>query len=70
MREGGETPRIDFAAHARSLGADAVHVASLGELKTAMVAARTATRTQLIVIDTSPERSTEDGGCWWEVAVT
>jgi len=67
--EGGEVPHIDFAAHARALGADAVHVANLSELKTAMVAARAATRTQLIVIDTSPERSTEDGGCWWEVAV-
>src|SRR5204862_7719331 len=44
--EGGETPRIDFAAHARALGADAVHVANLPELKTAMVAARAATRTQ------------------------
>ncbi|HEX5684622.1 MAG TPA: thiamine pyrophosphate-dependent enzyme, partial [Ideonella sp.] len=67
--EGGEVPHIDFAAHARSLGADAVHVASVSELKTAMVVARAAKRTQLIVIDTSPERSTEDGGCWWEVAV-
>jgi 3D-(3,5/4)-trihydroxycyclohexane-1,2-dione acylhydrolase (decyclizing) len=67
--EGGEVPRIDFAAHARALGTDAVHVANLSELKTAMVAARAAKRTQLIVIDTSPERSTEDGGCWWEVAV-
>jgi 3D-(3,5/4)-trihydroxycyclohexane-1,2-dione acylhydrolase (decyclizing) len=67
--EGGEVPRIDFAAHARALGAEAVHVADLSELKSAMVAARGAPRTQLIVIDTSPERSTADGGCWWEVAV-
>ncbi|MEW6706346.1 MAG: 3D-(3,5/4)-trihydroxycyclohexane-1,2-dione acylhydrolase (decyclizing) [Pseudomonadota bacterium] len=62
-------PRIDFAAHARALGAEAVHVNSIAQLKDAMRKARAARRPQLIVIDTSPERSTEDGGCWWEVAV-
>ncbi|MEK8033073.1 3D-(3,5/4)-trihydroxycyclohexane-1,2-dione acylhydrolase (decyclizing) [Ideonella sp. DXS29W] len=67
--EGGEVPRIDFAAHARSMGADAVHAASLDELKAAMAAARAATRTQVIVIDTTAERTTAEGGCWWEVAV-
>jgi 3D-(3,5/4)-trihydroxycyclohexane-1,2-dione acylhydrolase (decyclizing) len=67
--EGGETPRIDFAAHARAMGADAVHVQDIAGLKAAMRQARAASRTQLIVIDTSPERTTADGGCWWEVAV-
>jgi 3D-(3,5/4)-trihydroxycyclohexane-1,2-dione acylhydrolase (decyclizing) len=67
--EGREAPRIDFAAHARALGADAVHVDSVAGLKAAMAAARTARRSCVIVIDTTPERSTEDGGCWWEVAV-
>jgi 3D-(3,5/4)-trihydroxycyclohexane-1,2-dione acylhydrolase (decyclizing) len=31
--------------------------------------ARAATRTQVIVIDTDPARTTEAGGAWWEVAV-
>jgi 3D-(3,5/4)-trihydroxycyclohexane-1,2-dione acylhydrolase (decyclizing) len=34
-----------------------------------MQVARAATRTQVIVIDTSPWRTTEDGGAWWEVAI-
>jgi 3D-(3,5/4)-trihydroxycyclohexane-1,2-dione acylhydrolase (decyclizing) len=61
--------RIDFAAHARSLGAEACHVADVAELKRAMQRARSAARTQVIVIDTSPWRTTEDGGAWWEVAI-
>jgi 3D-(3,5/4)-trihydroxycyclohexane-1,2-dione acylhydrolase (decyclizing) len=54
--------------HARSMGADAVHVKDVVELKAAMVQARAAKRTQVIVIDTTHTRTT-DGGCWWEVAV-
>ncbi len=65
----GEAPVIDFALHARSLGADAVHAANTTELRAAMVAARAATRTQVIVIDTTHTRTTADGGCWWEVAI-
>jgi 3D-(3,5/4)-trihydroxycyclohexane-1,2-dione acylhydrolase (decyclizing) len=67
--EGGARSTIDFAAHAASLGAQAVHVNDIAELKTAMKQARAAATTQVIVIDTSPERSTEDGGAWWEVAI-
>ena len=67
--EEGHDVRIDFAAHAASLGAEAVHVASVAELKTAMQRARAANRTQVLVIDTSPWRTTDDGGCWWEVAI-
>ncbi|MBC7707504.1 MAG: 3D-(3,5/4)-trihydroxycyclohexane-1,2-dione acylhydrolase (decyclizing) [Rhodoferax sp.] len=60
---------IDFALHARSLGADGVHVASITELKNAMQTARAARTTQVIVIDTTHTRTTDDGGCWWEVAI-
>ncbi len=67
--EGGSDVRVDFAAHARSLGADAVHVASVAELKGAMQRARAATRTQVLVIDTTHTRTTDDGGWWWEVAI-
>ncbi len=67
--EGGRDVHIDFAAHARSLGAEAVHVGSVAELSGAMKRARAATSTQVIVIDTTHTRTTEDGGCWWEVAV-
>jgi 3D-(3,5/4)-trihydroxycyclohexane-1,2-dione acylhydrolase (decyclizing) len=62
-------PAVDFAAHARALGADAVHVASIDELQSAMQRARRSSRTQVIVIDTDPVRTTDIGGAWWEVAV-
>ncbi len=62
-------PDIDFAAHARSLGADAVHVANVAELEDALRRARAATRTSVIVIDTDPMQQTTAGGAWWEVDV-
>nr|WP_221212257.1 3D-(3,5/4)-trihydroxycyclohexane-1,2-dione acylhydrolase (decyclizing) [Brevundimonas lenta] len=62
-------PEIDFAAHARSLGALAEHVANLGEFEAAMARARAADRTSVIVIDTDPLKTTEAGGWWWDVAV-
>jgi 3D-(3,5/4)-trihydroxycyclohexane-1,2-dione acylhydrolase (decyclizing) len=62
-------PAIDFAAHARSLGADAEHVADLGGLEDALRRARDASRSTVIVIDTDPLRTTEAGGWWWDVAV-
>ena len=62
-------PQIDFAAHARSLGADAGHVGTLGELRAALARACTADRTHVVVIDTDPRKTTEAGGWWWDVAV-
>ena len=69
VREGGEDVRVDFAAHARALGADAVHVDGVAALRDALVRARAARRTQVIVIDTTHTRTTDDGGCWWEVGI-
>ncbi|MGH8848654.1 MAG: thiamine pyrophosphate-dependent enzyme, partial [Polaromonas sp.] len=66
---GGQPSQIDFAMHARSMGADAVHVANVAELKQAMAQARSASKTQVLVINTTHTRTTEDGGCWWEVAI-
>ncbi|CAN5180764.1 3D-(3,5/4)-trihydroxycyclohexane-1,2-dione acylhydrolase (decyclizing) [soil metagenome] len=62
-------PAIDFAAHARSLGALAEHVATLGEFEAAMARARAADRSSVVVIDTDPLKTTEAGGWWWDVAV-
>ncbi len=67
--EGGARSTIDFAMNARSMGANAVHVADIAELRAAMVAARAATTTQVIVIDTTHHRITTEGGCWWEVGI-
>jgi 3D-(3,5/4)-trihydroxycyclohexane-1,2-dione acylhydrolase (decyclizing) len=62
-------PDVDFAAHARSLGAEAVKVNSIAELEAAFKKARAAKSTQVIVIDTDPIGSTDAGGFWWDVAV-
>ena len=62
-------PAIDFAAHAKSLGAHAEHVGAIRELESALGRARAADRTYVVVIDTDPRRSTEAGGWWWEVGV-
>ncbi|MCK6548523.1 3D-(3,5/4)-trihydroxycyclohexane-1,2-dione acylhydrolase (decyclizing) [Myxococcota bacterium] len=60
---------IDFAAHARALGANAEKVASIDELSAALDRARGAMKTSVVVIETDPDRSTSAGGAWWEVPV-
>jgi 3D-(3,5/4)-trihydroxycyclohexane-1,2-dione acylhydrolase (decyclizing) len=60
---------IDFAAHARSLGAIAEKVDSIADLETALKKAKQNDRSTVIVIDTDPMISTEAGGHWWDVAV-
>jgi 3D-(3,5/4)-trihydroxycyclohexane-1,2-dione acylhydrolase (decyclizing) len=62
-------PTIDFAAHARSLGATAEKVGGIAELEAALGRAAKAEATYVIVIDTDPAISTESGGAWWDVAV-
>jgi len=62
-------PDIDFVAHARSLGAIAEKVASIAEMESALARAKQNDRTTVIVIDTDPLISTEEGGSWWDVAV-
>ena len=62
-------PKIDFAAHAAALGAHAENVKTIPELEAALERARVAERTSVICIETDPNRSTEVGGWWWEVAV-
>jgi len=61
--------RIDFAAHAASMGAEALHAGSVSELEAALARARTAKGPFVVVIDTDPYPSTQHGGTWWEVAV-
>ncbi len=62
-------PQIDFAAHARSLGAIAEKVEGIAALEKALIRARAAARTAVVVIDTDPLATTEAGGHWWDVAV-
>jgi 3D-(3,5/4)-trihydroxycyclohexane-1,2-dione acylhydrolase (decyclizing) len=69
VQGGSGAPRIDFAAHAASLGALSENVKTIPELEAALTRARAADRTYVVCIETDPNRTTEEGGCWWEVAV-
>ena len=60
---------LDFVAHARAMGANAVKAASIAELEAEMQKAKTATIPTVIVIDTDPAPGTGAGGHWWDVAV-
>jgi 3D-(3,5/4)-trihydroxycyclohexane-1,2-dione acylhydrolase (decyclizing) len=62
-------PEIDFRAHAESMGAISVKVASLAELEQAIEASKKNDRTSVFVIDTDPLITTDEGGHWWDVAV-
>ena len=67
--EGGAAPDIDFAQHAAALGAYSEKVAMLADLDAALIRARDADRSAVVVIDTDPLVSTEAGGTWWDVPV-
>lgn len=62
-------PDIDFAAHARSLGAAAEKVTGVAALEQALARAAASDRSYVIVIDTDPMITTPEGGHWWDVAV-
>jgi len=60
--------KIDFAGHARAMGAYAVHVDDIGGLKQAVKAARSRQGVSVVVIDTDP-LACSPGGAYWEVEV-
>ncbi|MEL6640443.1 MAG: 3D-(3,5/4)-trihydroxycyclohexane-1,2-dione acylhydrolase (decyclizing) [Pseudomonadota bacterium] len=66
---GGENSKIDFAAHAASMGATSVKVSTIAEMEEALAKRRDVKGPYVVVIDTDPYPSTEHGGTWWEVAV-
>lgn len=61
-------PKIDFAAHAKAMGAHSEKVDNLIELEAAMTRAKQADRSYVIAIDTDPY-FTSEGSTWWDVAV-
>ncbi|MDG1118947.1 MAG: 3D-(3,5/4)-trihydroxycyclohexane-1,2-dione acylhydrolase (decyclizing) [Flavimaricola sp.] len=61
--------KIDFAAHAASMGATSVKVSTIEELEAALAGARDVQGPYVVVIDTDPYPSTPHGGSWWEVGV-
>ena len=65
---GDERVKVDWAAHAVSLGCQAEAVRTIGELEEAFARARANDRTTVIAIETAPNRWTP-GGAFWEVGV-
>jgi 3D-(3,5/4)-trihydroxycyclohexane-1,2-dione acylhydrolase (decyclizing) len=62
-------PLVDFAGHARALGAESEQVVGIDGLTEALNRARAADKTYCISLRTDPLISTEAGGNWWDVAV-
>lgn len=62
-------PAIDFAGHAAAMGAVTRKVSSIAELEIALRETVSEDRTTVIVIDTDPLITTDEGGHWWDVAV-
>ncbi|WP_432454929.1 3D-(3,5/4)-trihydroxycyclohexane-1,2-dione acylhydrolase (decyclizing) [Agarivorans sp. QJM3NY_29] len=62
-------PKTDFAAHARSLGAQAEQVTNISALEQALQRAKASPISYVISLDTDPLSTTESGGSWWEVAI-
>ena len=63
------TPKMDFAEHAVSMGGTGVHVSSIAELETALAKRGEINGPYVIVIDTDPYPCTPFGGYWWDVVV-
>jgi 3D-(3,5/4)-trihydroxycyclohexane-1,2-dione acylhydrolase (decyclizing) len=66
--EGANVP-LDFAASARSLGAQVFTARDIPELKDALEKARKQTKTTVIVIETDPEKRVPGYESWWDVPV-
>ncbi len=65
----GETLALDFAANARSLGADAIVVHDAPELEAALSAARHSPRTTVIVTQVDPSIVVPGYEAWWDVPI-
>ena len=65
----GEYLPVDFAANARSLGAEAISACTIEEFKQALQKARNATKTTVIVVETEREVRVPGYDSWWDVAV-
>jgi 3D-(3,5/4)-trihydroxycyclohexane-1,2-dione acylhydrolase (decyclizing) len=65
----GEAVNVDFVANARSLGAHAMKVETIAQLKDALEQAKAAERTSVIVIETDATVGVPGYESWWDVTV-
>jgi 3D-(3,5/4)-trihydroxycyclohexane-1,2-dione acylhydrolase (decyclizing) len=65
----GDTLEVDFAANARSLGVEAVRVRTIADLREALAAARAATDTRVVVVETDRAVGVPGYESWWDVPV-
>jgi 3D-(3,5/4)-trihydroxycyclohexane-1,2-dione acylhydrolase (decyclizing) len=64
----GEVLPVDYAANARSLGAEVIQADSIPSLNKALAEAKACDKTTVIVVETDLKKGI-DGYSWWEVAV-
>ena len=68
LTETANAPRVDFVAHASSMGADTYKVATVEELKAIISKTKDNPKTVVIVLESAPSTWTE-GGAFWEVGI-
>jgi 3D-(3,5/4)-trihydroxycyclohexane-1,2-dione acylhydrolase (decyclizing) len=62
-------PEIDFVAHARAMGAEAIKVSGIAGLESELVRKPARKGPRILLIDTEAETGAGIGGGWWDVAV-
>src|SRR4051794_23495480 len=66
----GDLLPVDLAANAESLGADVIRVKTIDEFRDALDAARRATRTTVVHIETDMHAPVPSSESWWDVPVS
>ncbi len=62
-------PVIDFAGHARAMGAHSETASDITAFEAAVASARSRGGVNVVVVETDARRGTSAGGAWWDVAV-
>ena len=66
----GDLLPVDLAANAASLGVDVIRAATRHEFGDAIKAAKAASTTTVVYVETDPFRSAPDSASWWDVPVS
>jgi 3D-(3,5/4)-trihydroxycyclohexane-1,2-dione acylhydrolase (decyclizing) len=62
-------PEIDFVAHARAMGVEAIKVSGIAGLESELARKAAGKGPRILLIDTEAETGAGVGGGWWDVAV-